>query len=224
MVDADSMSTKNFEFLTSGQATVVTVSHDIEENIRDFENSSMPLLNYSLHFPMRQIGSLDTKKIRKIMLSDGVTTSIMRLGEEKRTDISRIAPLIDAARAAGLRMVFDFRGLIDGEERRKSLTQLSNLLQRNNGNKVLLLGIEYEEELSMTEALQTACNLHVQLCYDPFGQSTADMKKLSPQTIATHLRQNEWCSLGVAYSIGKASREGWPDMTPEISSSGARRN
>ena len=215
-IDVDSLNTLNFENLTSGQATIVTVSHDIEENIKEFKQTTASPLNYSLHFPLRQLGSLDAKRCRKIMLADGVTTAILRLGEEKKADVSRMEQQIDMARQIGLRVVFDFRGLIDGDERMKQLSDLSRILQRDKANKAMLLGIEYEEELAMTLNIQTTCNLHVQLCYDPFGQSPANIKKLSAQTIATYLRQNEWCSLGLAYSVGRANREGWPDMTPEI--------
>ncbi len=215
-IDADALQTMNFENLTAGFATIVTVSQNIEDNIEELKNCTTPLLNYSLHFPLRSLTQQDLRRHKKIMLLNGVTTALVRFGEERRTSISSIANNISTARTLGLRVLYDFRGLLSGTERMQQLTDLCSHLQKDPENKAYIIGVEHVEELRLLEDYRGAFNLMTHLCYDPFGQSSSGLTKLSSQSIIDTLRSNRHTTLGLAYSVGRVNKEGWPDMTPEI--------
>ncbi len=215
-IDGESLKMMNFVNLTSGVATIITVSPDIDDNIKDLVTADVPTLNYSAHIPLRQVTMNDSRNVRRAMILYGAATSIVRFGDEKRVDIDSITPNITAAKMLGLRVLYDFRASVDPQEREVHLRDLCNLLKKDPSNRAFIVGIENEEELAMVKEIKGSCELFAHLCYDPFGQNASHLTKLSSQTIVDTLREENWCSLGLAYSVSKVLKEGWPDMTPEI--------
>ena len=213
--DNDTLGDLNFYTLTAGQTTLMTVAAEVEEHIGDLQKAKTGTINYGIHFPLRELTQTDIKRFRRLMLTQGIATACLRLGDERNMDTHTLTTHIAAARALGLRVLYDMRGLVDGKTRKDKLAEICNVISQDHGNKAYV-GIEHEEELAILMSLRSECDVNAQLCYDPFGQSTSGLTKLNPQTIADTLRQGQWCSLGLVYSDSRASREGWPDMTPEI--------
>lgn len=215
-VDTDAIRDLNFENATTGIVTIMTVSPDVEENIAEMAALSAPLLNYAFHFPLRQVVADDARQLRRVMLIHGVATAIVRFGEERKADVAALEPNISAARKLGLRVLYDLRGLVDPIERLAKLECLCDVLAGDAGNRAYVVGVERADELRLMEGLRGKCDLAVHLCFDPFGTHASDGGVLSSEDVAATLRDGGWCSLGLAYSAGKALKERWPDMTPEI--------
>ena len=215
-IDGEALQDMNFENATAGITAIMTVSPNIEDNIDDFANATVPLLNYAFHIPLHQVNISESRRIRKIKIQHGVSTAIMRFGDEKYDDVRAMAQHITAARILGLRVIYDLRGLITPTVRAIQLRELCRLLREDSNNKAYIIGIEYEEELNIVKSLIGNCGVAAHLSYDPFAKESGLGEKLHAQTIVDTLRENSWCSLGLAYSASKALKERWPDMTPEI--------
>lgn len=214
-IDDDSLNDMNFENATAGITSIMTVSPNIEDNLSELRMAKAPLLNYAIHLPLSQITLSDSKRIYRLMIREGVATAIMRIGDERHDSPLEMSPHITAARILGLRVLFDIRGLIDRKERQKQLRAICETLREDSKNMAYIIGIEYDDELSLVNEASGNCDLAAHLSFDPFAHGK-NIGKLSGQTVAQALRDNKWCSLGLAYSAAKAIKERWPDMTPEI--------
>lgn len=213
-LDADTVHTMNFEHATTGITSIMTVGQSIEDNIAEAQATTVPTLNYAYHLPLSQVSLSDNKRIRRVMIQEGVATAVMRIGDERHDSISEMAPHVTAARILGLRVVFDIRGLIDREVRVRQLRALCNMLGQDKKNMAYILGVEYDDELAIVKEAVGKCDMAVHLSFAPFNHG--NMGKLSANTIIETLRHNDWCSLGLAYSATRALKERWPDTTPEI--------
>lgn len=213
-VDADSLNNMNFEHATAGITSIITVSPNIEDNITEMREFTTPLLNHAFHLPLNQLSLNDSKHIYRLMLREGVSTAIIRMGDERHDSLHDIAPHVTAARILGLRVLFDLRSLIDRAERLELIKGLLDILAQDKGNMAYILGIEYEDELALVKSAIGCCDLAVHLSFAPFNHGK--FGKLTANTITSTLRENKWCSLGLAYSATRALKERWPDMTPEI--------
>ena len=212
----DSVVNMNFDNISAGITTLMTVTPDIEENIKTMDKICERSLNFATHIPLRQVTIGDSRSLSKMMVINGVATAAVRFGDEKRCDIATLAPSISAAKNLGLRVIYDMRGLTGSTERISTLKSLCEVLVQDQTNKAYIIGIEHQEELDVLTAIHSKLDLAAHICYDPFGQSASELHKLTPDTIVETLRSHKWCTFGLAYSTSKVTKEGWPDMTPEI--------
>ncbi len=216
-VDEDHILNLNFENATAGITSIVTVSADIEDNINDMAHMEAPLLNYAYHFPIRQIVLSNARNIRRVMLLHGVSTAVVRFGDDADEDsIPQIYSHVTAARVLGIRVLFDIRGVVERNSRMAILQDLCRFLRQDVNNRAYIVGVEYEDEFEVVKRIRGCCNLSVHLSFDPFAHDGGPSEKISPQSTVDALRDGDWCSLGLAYSAEKALKERWPDMTPEI--------
>lgn len=213
-VDEDSLMTMNFENATAGITTIMTVSPNIEDNMAEMRAAKCPLLNYAFHFPLGQISLAESKHFYRIIIREGVSTAVMRMGDERHDTPIEMEPHVTAARILRLRVIFDMRGIVGRKERMWQLKDLCNLLAQDKNNMAYIVGIEHDDELAMVKDIVGKCDVAVHLSFDAFEHGKDG--KLSAETIARTLRENSWASLGLAYSATKAIKERWPDMTPEI--------
>lgn len=215
---ADEAAVADFSFahLTAGICTIGTAAEDVDDNISWMATLPLPTVNYTVHVALRQLTAGESKRLRKLMILRGIATATVRLGDERKNDIPSLAHHITTARLMGLRVLYDFRGLVEPGQRIDKMQQLCDLLQKEVGNRAYFIGVENREELELLQRLRSHCDTLAHLCYDPFGQPDSELTKLTAEELAGSLRQGHWCSLGLAYSASKALREGWPDMTPEI--------
>lgn len=217
-IDDDMINGLNFDMITSGVLTIMTVSDDIEDNIVEMENMHVPVLNYAMHFPLNQVVQGDARRLRRIMLLNGVATAIARIGDDRHFSIQSLAPHLVAARQLGLRVLFDIRAQFDASERWNVLTALVSELQKDITNKAYIIGVETEDELELVQQLRGHCDIACHVCYDPFSPlvNKESNNHLRANTIANVLRHGRWCTYGLTYSASRAIKEQWPDVTPAI--------
>lgn len=215
-LDAAAVGNLNFENAAAGVVSIMTVAHDVDENIADFRAIKAPLLNYAYHLPLRQLAEGRVKELRHKMLLHGIATAAVRFADDGKTDVGTFAPNVAVARALGLRVLYDFRGLADPLERLAKLKCLAEMLRGERGNMAYVVGVETRDELEVLEELRDRCDVVAHICYDPLSIAADADHRLCAEEIAKVLRREEWCSLGLAFSVNGAMRQAWPDTTQEI--------
>lgn len=213
-IEGDDLREKNFDNATAGITTVMTPASNVEDTINAYSQTSVPQLNYAFHYPLLELSLSDNKRVRRVMVQHGTSTAIVRLGEERLSDVGSLSQHINAARVMGLRVLYDLRGLVDPIERMQVLRDILNIVTSEKGNKAYFVGIEYECEFEIVSQCLDKCDMRVHLSMAPFA--TEGEGKVRPETAVKALRSDCRISLGLAYSATKAIRERWPDMTPEI--------
>ncbi len=206
----------NFENITAGVTSIMTLSKDIEENIADFQMANCKLLNYAFHFPLRQVTEANQRHFRRLMITHGIATAMLRFGDDANADVANLQQNIDVARALNLMVLYDFRSLPDPLDRLVHLQTLADLLRENPTNRAFILGVETERELQVICELRKTVDAKAQLCLNPFDPPTPDVPRLSHDQIADTLRSARWSSLGLGFSASRAVKEGWPDTALEI--------
>ena len=212
----DLAKTLNFENITTGITTIITVANDVEENIDDFEKQDFRKLNYSFHIPLRQVNEANRKKLRRLMVTNGIASSFIRFNDDAKSDIHSLEQNIATATAIGLVVVYDFRFVPSSLDRLAKLECLSEVLRKVDGSRSYILGIETTDEFRIVEELRQHADVKAHICFNPFEPYDENSNRLAPDGIAAILRHDDWTSLGLASCVSRALKEHWPDTTPEI--------
>lgn len=215
-LDAVAIGNLNFENAAAGVVSVLTVARDVDENIADFKSIKVPLLNYAYHFPLRQLTEGRAKELRHKMLHHGIATAAVRFADDAKDDVGTFAPNVAVARWLGVRVLYDFRGVAGRVERLAKLKCLAEILRADRANMAYVVGVETRDELGVLEELRDRCDVAAHICYDPLSIAAGAAPRFRPEEIAQVLRREAWCSLGLAFGVGGAMRQAWPDTTREI--------
>lgn len=211
----DIAKTLNFEHITTGITTILTVASELEENISDF-TADFRKLNYAFHIPLRQVNEANRKRLRRLMILHGVASAVVRLGEDSKAEILSLETNIAIAKELGLIVAYDLRGISSPFERLAMLECLAKVLERVEGNKAYIVGIETKDEFHIVERLRAKCYVRAHICFNPFETYDDTSGRLSPDGIVAVLRHEDWTSLGLASCVAQSLKEHWPDTTPEI--------
>ena len=214
--NADVCKTLNFENVTAGVTTIMTVASDVEENIADMQGAQFKMLNYAFHFPLRQVTEANKKRFRRLMIMEGIATAIVRFGDERHADVETMRGNIETAKELGLMVLYDFRSVPDSVERLAKLECLAEVLAKVGGCKAYILGIETTDELGVVKKIRERCDAKAHICLNPFLPPDPMLNRMTPEVIANTLRHEEWATLGLAYSASRVLKECWPDTAPEI--------